>query len=216
MTVCSLAFGFLICLLPVAAAPPKGSELPETVLRHFLTEVHLGVGVDPRGAGSQNDVLLKIEALGESILKPEFERLHELAARQYLELPVLEAIDPGQWISKRLLLDEIFTAVENDFRAEARGKPPFDHHVLATQWWDPCYAARTLRDVVSRLLMSKDQLDRRRFMDQFAPPRVYRQSDDASKPVLAFWGSNELFSVQLEYDPSGIYVLKRLEWFVAR
>jgi hypothetical protein len=213
MADCSLVLGFLLCWLPVAAAPAK---TPESVLRHFLNEVHLGVGVDPRGAGSQNDVLIKIEALGEAILRPEYEPLHELAARQYLQLPTLDAIDPALWISKRLLLDEIFTAVENDFRAAARGTAPFDHHVLASQWWDPCYAARTLRDVVSRLLMSKDQLDRRRFMEQFAPPRLYRQSDDASQPVLAFWGSNELIIVQLEFDPAGIYVLKRLDWFVTR
>jgi hypothetical protein len=53
-------------------------------------------------------------------------------------------------------------------------------------------------------------------MEQFAPPRLYRQSDDASQPVLAFWGSNELIIVQLEFDPAGIYVLKRLDWFVTR
>lgn len=42
-------------------------------------------------------------------------------------------------------------------------------------------------------------------------PRIYRQSDNPEKPVIAFFDGNELFVARLKYIKVGIYALEQIE-----
>ena len=87
-------------------------------------------------------------------------------------------------------------------------------------WVDP--PGRVWEDYVhdtDELLMvlEGEEAEKRKFMEQFAPPRLYRQSEDAEKAVITFFDGKELFVVRLVYTDIGIYALEKIEWYeVAR
>lgn len=203
-TTCLLTLGLL-------AANPEPSDA-ESVLRGYLLAVQDAVGADPAALGSQNAVLRKLDELGRQHFEPNKVVLHQRAIQAYRELPRLPVECMEGNVSLREGREEEFLAIESLFREDGRGKAPFDHHVVITQWWDPQYAAKILRDVVTDDLLRQDQKQRRRFIEQFVPARLYRLSDDPEQPELVFYGGRELFVVRLAYSESGIYCLKGLDW----
>ncbi|MFM2094925.1 MAG: hypothetical protein RIS70_2049 [Planctomycetota bacterium] len=201
------------CLLALSmlGASPDGVDA-EKVLREYLLEVQDAIGADPAALGTQNSVLLKLDEIGRKHFEPHKGLLHQRAAEDYGNLPQLPVDLLSGNVSLREGREEEFAAIESLFHDDSVGKAPFDHHVIISQWWNPLYAAKTLRDVVADDLLRRDQKQRRRFVEQFVAPRLYRLSGNAEQPELVFFGGRELFIVRLAYLESGIYCLKSLDW----
>ena len=93
------------------------------------------------------------------------------------------------------------------------GIPPFNRTVLATLWWDPVRAGRTIRELTFRRHLQPDDVERRKFIEQYSPPLVFRTGSDAEHPAVAFFDGQEYFVTELKYMDEGIYALTALKWF---
>lgn len=201
----------LTLLLFLLRCQPLWGGDADTVWRRFLIEVHDTIGADPKAIGSQDEVLKRLDELGQKHLVPEFEALHVRARNQYLQLPWLASDEYPNTISLRLAREEAMAALERVFGTASYGMAPFDYHVSATLWWDPVFAARTIQSVV-QLQLTKEQRERRRYVEQFLSDQIYRQSDDAEKPVVVFFANRELLIIKLTYSSHGIYCLDAVNW----
>lgn len=221
---------FVVAVLLLASAPSGGSQKgqnADVVIYNYLREVQKTIGKDPRALG-QEGILRKFHELGQKHLLKNKEVLHRKASKDYLRLDELTFIKPDG--KKRIVWrtvdefrgkhGEIIVPPPADqagqflsmFMEEGYGIPPFDRHAIATTWWDPVVAARTIRELAFRQRLGREESDKRQFLEQFAAPRLYRLSDDPNKPSVAFLDGRELFVADLEYTEIGIYALRGLRW----
>ena len=88
--------------------------------------------------------------------------------------------------------------------------PPFDRHALATRWWDPQVAADTIRELTFKQGLSEDEVAKRKFMEQYAPPAVYRINDDPKQLMFVYVDGKEAFAIELTYTKHGKYAPRSL------
>lgn len=216
-----LIVSVLLMLPGLASAQDKAHTLPtestdeiqaaDKVIRNYMIAVSDQIGGRLQELGSQDAILKKFEELGEKHLLANKDVLHSKAKAEYLKLQVwtmgenvkLEAIKTD---SKEIAeFQVIFSG--------GHGIPPYDRHTFTTKWWEPEFAAKTLRELVFRQALSEKEVERRKFIEQFSAPQLYRRNDDIEKPSLAYFDGKELFVVNLKYTELGIYALEKIEWF---
>jgi hypothetical protein len=201
----------LALALSSRAAISQEKEDADAILRAYVVDVAEKIGENPRALGSQDAILKKYQELGEKHLLANKEILHKKAATDYLKLDVWSP--PKNYVIKpRPESAEALKEFEDIF-SKGYGVPPYDYHVFATLWWDPQHAAKVLRELVTKRLFSRDDVERRKFLEQFVAPRVYRQNGDGEHPVICYFDGKELCVVKLAYTEIGIYALEKLEWY---
>ncbi len=208
LTAFLLAVGLQVSPQSLAAEPDRA----DAVIRAYLTDVAGQIGKDPRSLGGMDAVTKRFHELGEKHLLENKGILHKKAARDYLKLDPWKLGAGYEMKSRRDEMKQL-TEIEEIFQKGGYGIPPYGRHTFATLWWDPHFAAKTLRELAFKRNLSKDEVEKRKFMEQYAAPRVYRQSDDPDKPAIAFFDGKELFVVRLIYTDVGIYALEKIEWF---
>ena len=194
-----------------AQVPGQEPDKAEKVIRTYLNEVAKEIGTDPRSLGGMEEVLKKFHELGEKHLLANKEILHGKAAADYKKLDVWK-VRPGYELKPKPQQVAKLKDIQLMF-STGYGIPPYGRHSFATLWWEPLFAAKTIRELSFRQALTEDGVEKRKFMEQYAVPRVYRQSDDAEEPIISFYDGKELFVVSLKYTDVGIYALKKIEWF---
>ena len=58
----------------------------------------------------------------------------------------------------------------------------------------------------------RTRIEKRKFLQQYAVPRMYRLSNDPENPSIGFYDGKELFVVDLDYADIEIYCLKGIRW----
>lgn len=196
---------------PIPANSTKEIQAADEVIRNYMIAVTDQIGNRLEELGGQDAILRKFDELGEKHLLAHKDVLHTKAEADYLKLEVwtlgenvkLEAIEAhAKAIGE---FQEIFSG--------GLGVPPYDYRTFTTKWWETEFAAKTLRELIFRQALSEKEVGRRRFMEQFSAPRIYRRNDDIQKPSLAYFDGKELFVVNLKYTEHGIYALEKIEWF---
>jgi len=172
-------------------------------------------------------VLRKYDELGTKYLLANKEDLHKKAVEDYLKLPelkfaILEKQERIAWIESRQFrrgdaiepglaktpLDQVVLF----FAEYGYSIPPFDRTVLATLWWDPVKAARTIRELSFRRYLPPEDVEHRKFLEQYTAPMLFRLGKDGENPCVIFFDGQELFALDLIYLKEGIYALKALKW----
>ncbi len=209
----------MLCMAGQRAYPQTADE----IIDQYMQAVQKEIGENPRALG-QDGVLRKFEELGKKHLLKNKEILHRKAAEQYVKLDELKLSGVLAQIKQTPRAEqrgrEIVISPNDDklkqmvqmFSEGGYGVPPFGRHVLATRWWDPEVAARTIRELTFRHMLDKDESEKRKFLEQYAPPRIYRANGDAETPVIVFYDGQEVFVVELKYIQEGIYVATSLAW----
>jgi len=197
--------------------PPDSVEqiqAADKVIRNYMTAVADQIGGKLEELGGQKAILKKFEELGEEHLLPHKDVLHSKAKADYLKLDVLklgenDKLEAIEAHAKKLgELRDIFSG--------GHGVPPYDYHTFTTKWWDPEFAAKTLRELLFRQALSEKEVGRRQFMDQFLAPKLYRRNGDINQPSLAYFDGKELLVFNLKYTELGIYALDKIEWFALK
>jgi hypothetical protein len=205
-----LASVLVVCPSPLFGAKEKDED--DRIVRAYLAEVAVQIGKNPRGLGSREAVMKKFHELGEKHLLKNKDILHKKAARDYLKLDLWK---PGEKVKLKSIheSDKKLTKFVGIFQKDSYGIPPFGRHTYATLWWEPPVAAKLLREMTFRMVLEEEEVEKRKFMEQFAVPRLYRQSADPEKPVLAFYDGKELFVLRMVYIKVGIYALEKIDWY---
>jgi len=216
-----LLFLFLTSVCAYAASDA------DKILSDYYRAVAKEIGDNPRKLGGQDAILTKYEELGEKYLLANKTALHKKAAEIFTSLPRLEGVDIEKlkriaWKDSKQFIDG--DAVRYDktkdklddlilsFHEYSYGVPPFSRHLFVTRWWNPVEAGQRLRELVFKKQLSREDLERRNFNEQFSPPLVYRMNDDVEKPSIAFFDGREYFILELKYTDVGIYSLAALKW----
>ena len=209
--VTSLWISIHSCSCVLAQEPTQEPDKAEEVIRTYLNDVAKEIGENPRSLGGMDAVLKKFHELGEKHLLSNKEILHGKASADYKKLDVWK-IRPGYVLKPKTEQVAKLKDIQLMFSG-GYGIPPYGRHSFATLWWEPLFAAKTIRELSFREVFTEDGFEKRKFMEQYAVPRVYRQSADAEKPIISFYDGKELFVVSLKYTDVGIYALKKIEWF---
>ena len=214
----------LLCLINVSIYAAFEAD---KILSDYYRAVAREIGDNPRKLGGQDAILAKYEELGEKYLLANKAVLHKKAAEIFANLPLMEGVtieklkriawkDSKQFIDGNAVrydktkdkLDELILM----FHEYNYGITPFDRHLFVTRWWNPVEVGQRLRELVFKKQLSREDLERRNFIEQFSPPLVYRMNDDVKKPSIAFFDGREYFVVELKYIDEGIYTLVILKW----
>jgi hypothetical protein len=204
-----------------------GASEADTVLTNYYKAVAAQIGKDPRSLGGMDGVLKKYDELGQEFLLKNKDVLHRKAVADYLNLPALDfgALEEQErivWKNASAFIDGDTVnvgAAKDDmdqtvlmFCEAGYGIPPFDQTVLATLWWDPQRAARTLRELILRRHLPPEDVERRKFVEQYSPPLVFRSGTNGEMPGIAFFDGKEIFAVELKHIDAGIYALAAIKW----
>ncbi len=217
---CLLIFPFLVSFV---LAQPSADE----ILADYYKEVGLKIAKNPGELGSMDGILKKYEELGKKHLFKNKETLHKKAVKDYLALPELTFTELKNeekiaWIEnskfvKGDVIDHslVKTGLENltlMFDKSGYGNIPFDRHVLSTQWWSPKKVVKTVRELAYNEHLKPNDIERRKFVEQYNSPLFYRVGNDGEAPCIVMFDGLELFAVNLKYVEQGIYCVTALKW----
>lgn len=194
-----------------STASAEELKAAEQILRGYMVAVADEIGGKLQELGGQEAVLKKFEELGKKHLLTNKDVLHKKAAADYLKLDVW-TLGEKQKLVPTAKHDKSIQAFKDIFSG-GHGIPPYDYRTLTTKWWDPEFVAKTLRELLFRQAFEKGEVERRKFIEQYLVPRLYRQNDDIEKPLLAYFDGKELVVFSLKYTEIGIYALENIEWF---
>jgi hypothetical protein len=215
-----------LLLLPFFSSIVFAGSNADKILTEYYQAVSSEISQNTQSLG-MDGVLEKYDELGKKYLLANKEDLHKKAVEDYLNLPeldfvVLEKQERIAWIQSsqfkkgntiepglaKTPLDQVVLF----FSESGYNIPPFDRTVLATLWWDPVKAARTIRELSFRRHLPPTDVEQRKFIEQYTPPMLFRLGKDGEHPCIAFFDGRELFALDLTYMKEGLYALAALKW----
>jgi len=218
-----LLLPFLLSIA-LAAEPQQDAD---KILSDYYKAVAKEIAADPKSLG-MDEVLKRYDDLGKKLLLANKAVLHKKAVADYLALPLMDAktfdkldriawkesktFEDGKVVKPGLAKDDMDKIVLF-FSESGYGIPPFDKTVFATLWWNPIRAGSTIRELTFRQHLPPDDTERRKFIEQYSPPLLYRTNADGEHPAIAFFDGQEYFVTELKYMDEGIYALTALKWF---
>lgn len=218
----------LILLGSVVFAADKKKDLTaEKIILRYLEAVQTKIGTDLKVLGYEG-AIKRLHKLGEKYLLKNKVILHKKASVDYLKLDELKSVKIDSL--KRIHWDNANKYKKGDkitppnpetnkagslivmFIDGGYGIPPYGRHTRATTWWNAVTAAKALRSIAFKTLLSKEAFQKKMMMEDLAKPKIYRLSSDTENPSIGFMDGKELLVIDLKYTDVGIYSMAGIRW----